>query len=102
MRTQKTYVGIHKDCNAGLTDTGRIVIDGWVFGLIPEQETCEGWGYDELMQLYDQVTAAWEPFGHLVSNLPEELRQRHQRIYGQIVEQARKAGWDPSLDDEND
>lgn len=102
MRTQKTYVGIHKDTYAGLTDTGRIVLDGWVFGLIPEEETCEGWGYDQMIRLYDRVTAAWEPYGHLVSNLPQELRQRHQRIYGKMMDQARKAGWDPSLELEDD
>jgi len=102
MRTQRTYVGIHKDCHGGLTDTGRIVLDGWVFGLIPEEETCEGWGYDQMERLYDLVTAAWEPYGHLVSKLPEEMRQRHQRIYGKVVDQARKAGWDPSLEHENE
>ena len=78
------------------------MLDGWVFGLIPEEETCEGWGYDRMERLYDRVTAAWGPYGHLVSNLPEELRQRHQRIYGQMVDRARKAGWDPSLEHEDD
>jgi hypothetical protein len=102
MRPAKTYVGIHRDSNAGLTDTGRIVLDAWVFGLIPEDQTCEGWGYDQMEMLYDRVTAAWEPYGHLVSNLPEPLRQRHRRIFDRAVIRARGQGWDPSLEDEDE
>jgi len=102
MRTRKTYVGIHKDSNGGLTDAGRIVLDAWVFGLIPEDETCAGWSYDQMERLYDRVTAAWEPYGHLVSKLPDELRKRHQQIFGRAVARARKEGWDPSVDDEGE
>jgi len=51
--------------------------------------------------LYDKVSASWEPFGHLVSNLPPELRARHQRIYDAAVASAREQGWDPELDHED-
>ncbi len=101
MGTKKVYVGIDKDKAGGMTPTGNIVRDAWVFGLIPESETCEGWTVQGIESLYDKVSAAWGPFGHLASNLPSELRERHQRIYDAAVARARELGWDPELDDEN-
>lgn len=38
---QQTYMGIDKD-TAGLSPTGNIIRDAWVFGILPETETCEG------------------------------------------------------------
>ena len=96
----KSYVGVHKDKNNGLTTVGNIVRDAWVFGLIPESESCEGWSYGRIQQLYDQVGKAWEPYGHLASKLPEELRARHARIYEEAVRGAREQGWDPELPEE--
>ncbi len=98
----RTYVGIHKDRYGGMTPTGNIIRDAWVFGLIPETETCEGWPLAHIQQLYDRVTKAWEPYGHLVSNLPPELRERHARIYAEAVQRARELGWDPDLSDEDE
>ncbi len=98
---EKRYVGIDKDQYGGMTPTGTIIRDAWVFGLIPESETCEGWAMAQIQQLYDRVTEAWEPYGHLVSNLPSELRERHARIYGDAVRRARELGWDPDLSDED-
>ncbi|MFP4560800.1 MAG: hypothetical protein ACLFRB_01550 [Thiohalorhabdus sp.] len=89
------YPGIHNDQYAGMTDAGRIIRDAWVFGILPETETCEGWDYGRLEQLHAQVLEAWEPYGHLVSNLPEDLRQRHERIHKEAVRLARAAGWQP-------
>jgi hypothetical protein len=54
-----------------------------------------------IVALYDKVTAAWDPYGHLVSNLPEELRERHQRIYDAAVANARASGWDPELGEDD-
>ena len=98
----KRYVGIDKDRFGGMTPTGTIIRDAWVFGLIPESETCEGWPLAQIQQLYDRVTRAWEPYGHLVSNLPPELRERHARIYDEAVRRARALGWDPDLSDEDE
>jgi len=42
-----------------------------------------------------------EPYGHLVSNLPEELRRNHARIYTAAIEYARMHGWNSGLDDED-
>ena len=99
--SQRLYVGVHQDQDGGLTDIGRIVRDAWVLGVLPETETCEGWSAQRLQLLYDEVSKAWEPYGHLASRLPDELRERHRRIYAEAVAAARSQGWDPELD-END
>lgn len=99
--TQKIYPGIHREPEGGMTPTANIVRDAWVFGLIPEDETCEGWTIQGIEALYDRVHAAWQPYGHLASRLPPELGERHARIYRQAVERARAAGWDPSLEHED-
>lgn len=95
----RTYVGLDADAYGGMTPTGTIVRDAWVFGLLPEGETCSGWSYERIQSLYDQVSAAWAPYGHLVSRLPEELAARHRRIYAAATEHARTLGWPPQLDD---
>jgi hypothetical protein len=84
-----------------MTSIGNIIRDAWVFGLLPEQETCEGWSYARIEALYDKVTRAWEPYGHLASNLPEELARNHARIYGAAVRYARARGWNPELDEDD-
>lgn len=98
--SQKTYVGIHKDSFGGMTPTGTVIRDAWVFGILPESETCEGWTPGQLQPIYDAVTAAWDTYGHLVSRLPPDLRERHQRIHGEAVRKAKELGWPPPLDDD--
>ena len=100
MSNERRYQGIDEDSYGGMTPTGTIVRDAWVFGIIPETETCAGWDGPRLQQLYDQVAAAWAPYGHLVSNLPPELRERHGRIYGEAVRRAREMGWSPPMEDD--
>jgi hypothetical protein len=102
MSKQKTYMGIHKDSAGGMTPTGNIIRDAWVFGIIPEKETCEGWDVARIESLYDKVSAVWGPYGHLPSRLPSELRERHHKIYSQDIEHARHQGWNPELGDEDD
>jgi len=97
----KTYAGIDQDPKGAMNPTGNIIRDAWVFGLIPESETCAGWTVQGIDALYDKVTRAWEPYGHLVSNLPPELRERHEKIYQEAVKQARKKGWDPELGEDD-
>jgi hypothetical protein len=101
MSQTKIYQGIDTEPEGGMSPTGNIIRDAWVFGLIPETETCAGWSVQGIEALYDKVSAAWEPYGHLASRLPPELRERHGRIYSAAVERARAAGWDPVLDDED-
>lgn len=101
-RTASTYVGIYNDLHGGMTPTGGIIKDAWVFGLIPEEETCEGWKLADIQNLYDKVSAAWAPYGHLVSNLPPELRERHARIHDAAIQRARETGWIPGRDVDSD
>lgn len=98
---EKIYAGIDQDPKGAMNPTGNIIRDAWVFGLIPETETCAGWTVQGIDALYDKVTRAWEPYGHLVSNLPPELRERHETIYRQAVERAREQGWDPELGEDD-
>lgn len=95
----KRYDGIHNDPKGAMNPTGNIIRDAWVFGLIPETETCEGWLVQGIDALYDKVTKEWEKYGHLVSNLPPELAEKHSRIYDKAVEDARAKGWNPELGD---
>lgn len=90
----KKYVGIDKDINGGMTDTGKIIRDAWVFGLIPETETCEGWLSAGIQSLWEKTSQEWEKYGFLVSNLPEDLRERFERIQTEAVIRAKAAGWD--------
>ncbi len=98
---QKKYMGIDKDPRGAMNPTGNIIRDAWVFGLIPESETCEGWTGQGVDALYDKVTREWEKYGHLVSNLPPELGRRHREIYDAAVARARELGWDPELDEDD-
>ena len=91
----KKYVGIHNDINGGMTDTGKIIRDAWVFGIIPETETCEGWLYHGINDLWDKVSKAWEPYGHSVSALPDDLKDRFLRIHNEAFQNAKAQGWDP-------
>ncbi|MFW5453046.1 hypothetical protein [Thioalkalivibrio sulfidiphilus] len=101
-RSTDTYVGIHNDLHGGMTAIGTIIKDAWVFGLIPKDETCEGWKLADVQMLYDKVSAAWAPYGHLVSRLPPELREKHTRIYDAAIARAQAAGWVPGQDMDSD
>jgi hypothetical protein len=99
----RIYPGIDEDPQGAMNPTGNIIRDAWVFGLIPETETCAGWTAARIQGLYEQVSAAWAPYAHLPSRLPPELLERHRRIYAAAVESARESGWDPdgALEDDD-
>lgn len=101
MKSTKIYPGIDKHSYGAMNPTANIIRDAWVFGIIPESETCAGWTLQRLNNLYDNVHKAWRPYGHMVSNLPEELRARHARIYSAAISTARAQGWSPSLGDDD-
>jgi hypothetical protein len=86
-------VGINNDINGGMTAIGKIIRDAWLFGLLDESETCEGWNLAGIDALLDKVTAEWDKYGCMVSQLPPELFERHQKIYAEAVAKARAAGW---------
>ena len=48
------YVGFHNDRH-GITQLGRVVLDGWLFGFLPESEDCTGW---ELGRMQAQIGRA--------------------------------------------
>lgn len=93
MAKPNTYVGIHEDIFGGMTTIGKIIRDAWVFGLLPETETCKGWNSQGIDALLDKVNAEWDKYGCLVSHLPDDLRERHQRIHDDAVAKAREMGW---------
>lgn len=100
-RSDKRYVGYHNEIDAGMTESGKIIRDAWVFGIIPETETCEGWLTQRIEELWSQVNEEWEKYGFLVSNLPPELRERFMRIQTDALEKAKKAGWSPDMADDD-
>jgi len=93
MGRPSTYVGIDNDVNGAMTTIGKIIRDAWVFELIPETETCEGWNQGQVDVLLDRVNAEWDKYGCMVRQLPAELRERHQRIHDKAIANAKAAGW---------
>ena len=93
----KTYVGLDKDINGGMTMIGKIIRDAWVFGILPETETCEGWKISRIDAVNQQVNAEWDKYGCMVSNLPEDLRARHKHIHDEAIKRAKERGWDTEI-----
>ncbi|MGB5426418.1 MAG: hypothetical protein WBN95_06480 [Gammaproteobacteria bacterium] len=102
MNRPNRYVGIDNDVNGAMTSIGKIIRDAWVFELIPETETCEGWNHGQMDVLLDKVNAEWDKYGCMVSLLPEDLRERHQRIHAKAVAEAKAAGWSGELETYDD
>ena len=96
------YVGINNEVNGGMTTIGKIIRDAWVFDLIEESETCEGWNFAGIDALLDKVNKEWDKYGCLVSHLPPELFEKHQLIHGKAIAEAKLAGWsgEAETDDE--
>jgi len=87
------YIGINNDLNGGMTSIGKIIRDAWVFNLIEETETCEGWNLAGIDALLQKVNAEWDKYGCMVSQLPEHLATRHQKIHAAAIQKARESGW---------
>lgn len=102
MRNAKTYPGIHKDRSGGMTTVGTIIRDAWVFDILPEDETCEGWTYDRIDAIYDKVTEAWKPYGHLASRLPadasKDMPTRYTRETFFRPEEVERQDWSIAAD----
>ena len=99
MNATNTYIGFHND-HHGITQLGRIVLDGWVFGFIPETEDCTGWDLGRMQLLMDKISKEWDKYNALPSRLPPELQQRHTEIYAKAMSDARTKGWNPELGDD--
>ena len=98
MTKPQTYIGIDQEIHGGMTAIGKLIRDAWVFGVIPETETCAGWTLARIDALLHKVNDEWDKYGCLVSHLPDELRERHQRIHGEAMERARAAGWSGEIE----
>lgn len=94
------YVGFNQDKH-GMTQLGRIVLDAWLFGFIPESEDCAGWEFGRMQMLMDRVQDEWDKYGNLPSRLPDDLRQRHAELYAKAMTLAKGKGWDPELGDDD-
>lgn len=99
MNDKTIYGGFNQDTH-GITMLGRIVLDAWLFELIPKSEDCAGWDLQRMQQLMQQVNEHWDVNGGLPSRLPPELRERHTELYAWATARARERGWDPELEDE--
>ncbi len=102
MPRPNTYVGIENDVQGAMTTIGKIIRDAWVFELIPESQTCEGWNQGQIDALLDRVNTEWDKYGCLVSHLPPALRERHQRIHDVAIANAKAAGWSGELETNDD
>ena len=98
MKKPSTYVGINNDVQGGMTTIGKLIRDAWVFELLPETETCEGWNLARVELLSDKVNTEWDKYGCLVSGLPKELFERHQAIHGAAVIKSKAAGWSGEIE----
>ena len=96
------YVGIDNDVNGGMTTIGKIIRDAWVFELIPESETCEGWNLGGIDALLQKVNDEWDKYGCLFSQLPGNLRERHERIHSKAIENAKAAGWSGEVETDDE
>jgi hypothetical protein len=101
MNNPKRYVGIYNDEQGGMTNIAKMIRDAWLFDLIPETETCEGWLPTQLQVLYEGVHAAWGPSGHIPSKLNPALQEKYFRIQAEAIKYAREHGWNPELGDDD-
>ncbi len=96
------YVGIDNDLNGGMTTIGKIIRDAWVFELIPETQTCEGWNLAGIDALLQKVNAEWDKYNCLVSCLPKDLFDRHQKIHNAALEHAKASGWSGEVETDDE
>lgn len=81
-----------------LTALGRIILDAWVFEIIPATETCRDWNASQLKALAKQVAAAWAPYDNNPGNLPDDLRTRRAMLYEHALRHTENIDWDPNID----
>jgi len=90
-----TYPGLENDVNGGITMIGKVIRDAWVFGILPETQTCADWPFSRIDGIGQQVNDEWDKYGCMVSALPDDLREKHKRIYDKAIEEAKLKGWNP-------
>ncbi|UCB54455.1 MAG: hypothetical protein JSW45_10975 [Thiotrichales bacterium] len=94
---EKIYCGLDKDQFGGMTPPGNIIKDAWLFGILPETEN---WTHGQLQVVNEKVKIESGKYGCLVSNLPDDLKQRHAEINTKAVKKAKVLGWGPTPPDD--
>lgn len=94
------YAGFFEDSH-GITQLGRVVLDAWVFAIIPREEDCKQWDLGRMQNLMQQVQEAWDAHGGLPSRLPPELGREHEATYNWAMDRARSLGWSSTLGDDD-
>lgn len=102
MARPQTYVGVHNDLNGGMTALGKLVRDAWVFGVLEETESCEGWDGNRIDVLLQTVNKEWDKYGCMVSQLPPDLFERHQKIHDQAFAKAKDSGWSGAFETDDE
>ena len=100
MNGKMVYEGFNQDPH-GMTMLGRIVLDAWLFDLLPRSEDCAGWDLQRMQELMDQVNKRWDEYGNIPSRLPAELLEKHTELYDWATRRARERGWDPELGEDD-
>jgi hypothetical protein len=75
MNNPKRYVGIYNDEQGGMTNIAKMIRDAWLFDLIPETETCEGWLPTQLQVLYEGFMPLGAPLATSQVNLTPHCRK---------------------------
>lgn len=92
------YVGINNEINGGMTTIGKLIRDAWVFELLDEKETCEGWNLAGVDALLQKVNDEWDKYGCMVSRLPKDLAERHHKFHNEAFQKAKKSGWSGEIE----
>jgi len=96
------YIGIDKDLNGGMTSIGKMIRDAWVFDLIEETQTCEGWNLTGIDALLQKVNNEWDKYGCLVRHLPKDLALKHFKIHDKAIKKAKENGWSGELETDDE
>ena len=96
------YVGLENDDWGGMTPIGNVIRDAWLFGILPESQTCENWTMGQIQAIHQQVMAEWDKYGCVPSGLPDDLKKRHAEYSDAAVKRARDLGWDPEVPPNDD
>ena len=82
-----------------MTNTGKLMRDAWVFGLLPEGQGLAGQNTVSLQMLADDVGTCWKQHGNCVNCLSRELRNHYTRIHAEAIRRAKASGWKQETED---
>ncbi|HIQ39922.1 MAG TPA: hypothetical protein EYH46_01980 [Sulfurivirga caldicuralii] len=91
----KIYPGYDQDPSHWMSQEAKLIREAWAFGLLPEEEKCEGWQLHQFDQLWEKVDAIWEKADFRVDNLPPDIQEKYMALQTEALKRAKAAGWDP-------